>query len=318
MKKLFTAVEMESMPHLSHCDKMLMIGSCFIDSIGEKLCECGFNADINPFGTLYNPISIVKAIKQIREKKVYTETDLFEYQGLWHSEMHHGSFSSINKSEVLSLINDKISVANDFWNDATVLMLTFGSAFVYYNKRGKVVGNCHKLPESEFNRKRLSIDEIVDACQTIFDCILKDKSDLKITITVSPIRHFRDGLHENQLSKATLLLAVEKLKKCYPQNISYFPAYELMMDELRDYRFYADDMIHPSPLAIEYIWEKLTDACFDKETKQLNIECEKIYKAIKHRPLHPDDEVYKEFLGQLTLKINRLKEKYPYLEFKTK
>src|SRR5574344_444544 len=316
MKKLITAVEMESMPHLSHHDTMLMLGSCFIDNIGEKLNDSGFNVDINPFGTLYNPLSIGEAIKQIINERVYSEQDLFEYQGLWHSEMHHSSFSSANREEILHHINNSIASAHEIWDKATVLILTLGSAFVYYNKEGQVVGNCHKLPESEFNRRRLTTEEIIDDCKTLITDVLQKKPDIKIIFTVSPIRHLRDGLHENQLSKSTLLLATDKLKELYPQNIFYFPAYELMMDELRDYRFYADDMTHPSSLAVEYIWEKLSDACFDKGTTMLAEECEKIYKAIRHRPLHPDDKAYKEFLGQLTLKINRLKEKYPYLEFK--
>jgi hypothetical protein len=316
--KLITAVEIErEMPRLSHRDKMLMMGSCFSDSIGDKLSLGGFKVDINPFGTLYNPISIARALREILSGKVYSEQDLFQYQGLWHSAMHHGSFSGADKADVLLHINNRLSDAHQNWEQTDVLFLTFGSAFVYYNNEGEVVGNCHKLPEASFRRRRLSVEEIVEDYQSLLDLLLNENRKLKLILTVSPIRHLRDGLHQNQLSKATLLLAIDKLKELYPDKIYYFPAYEIMMDELRDYRYYADDLMHPSQLAVEYIWEKFAQTCFDSDTLALAGECEKIYKALHHRPLHNDDEAHKEFLGQIVLKINRLKEKYPYLEFKT-
>lgn len=316
--KLITSVDIEKdIPHLSHRDKVLMLGSCFSDNIGERLNHCGFQTDINPFGTLYNPVSIIRALNEIEQGKLYTENDLFEYQGLWHSPMHHGSFSGTDKGKVLSHINFRLSQAHQNWEDIHFLFLTFGSAYIYYDKNNRVVGNCHKLPETTFERKRLSVDEIIDTYKPFFDKIIAKRKELNIIITVSPIRHLRDGLHQNQLSKATLLLAAEGLKALYPKQLHYFPAYEIMMDELRDYRFYADDMMHPSDLAVNYIWEKLADTCFNKETYQLAEECEKIYKALAHRPLHPDDNANKEFLGKIVLKINQLKKKYPYLEFKT-
>ncbi|NLI34900.1 MAG: GSCFA domain-containing protein [Bacteroidales bacterium] len=316
--KLMTPVEIEKdFPHISHKDKVLVLGSCFSDNIGEKLHTSGFQVDINPFGTLYNPVSIARATQEIRDGKTYMENDLFNYQGLWQSDMHHGSFSGPDKKTVLDHINDRISKAHNTWRNTNLVLLTFGSAFVYYNKTGEIVSNCHKRPESEFNRQRLSIEDIISLYEPLFHSLFEQNKELNIIMTVSPIRHLRDGLHQNQLSKSTLLLAIDKLKSLFPHNIYYFPAYEIMMDELRDYRFYTDDLMHPSTMAIEYLWEKFITCSFDNETQQLAEECQKIYKAINHRPLHADEKTHKEFLKQIVLKINRLKEKYPYLEFKT-
>lgn len=316
--KLTTPVEIEKdFPHISHRDNVLVLGSCFSDNIGEKLHTSGFQTEINPFGTLYNPVSIARAIYEIEEEKKYTEDNLFCYQSLWQSDMHHGSFSDSDKKTVLNHINNRISKAHNTWVNTNVILLTFGSAFVYYNKTGEVVSNCHKRPESEFNRQRLTVEGIISIYEPLLNSLIEQNRELNIIMTVSPIRHLRDGLHQNQLSKSTLLLAIDKLKSLFPHNIYYFPAYEIMMDELRDYRFYADDLMHPSTMAIEYLWEKFTTCSFENETQQLAEECQKIYKAINHRPLHADKGTHKEFLKQIVLKINRLKEKYPYLEFKT-
>lgn len=316
--KLTTPVEIEKdFPHISHRDNVLVLGSCFSDNIGEKLHTSGFQTEINPFGTLYNPVSIARAIYEIEEEKKYTEDNLFCYQSLWQSDMHHGSFSDSDKKTVLNHINNRISKAHNTWVNTNVILLTFGSAFVYYNKTGEVVSNCHKRPESEFNRQQLTVEDIISIYEPLLNSLIEQNRELNIIMTVSPIRHLRDGLHQNQLSKSTLLLAIDKLKSLFPHNIYYFPAYEIMMDELRDYRFYADDLMHPSTMAIEYLWEKFTTCSFENETQQLAEECQKIYKAINHRPLHTDKGTHKEFLKQIVLKINRLKEKYPYLEFKT-
>lgn len=316
--KLTTPVEIEKdFPHISHRDNVLVLGSCFSDNIGEKLQTSGFQTDINPFGTLYNPVSIAQAIREIGEGKKYIESNLFYYQGLWQSDMHHGSFSDPDKKTVLDHINNRISKAHDNWASTNLILLTFGSAFVYYNKTGEVVSNCHKRPESEFDRQRLTVEDIISIYEPLFHSLIEQNKELKIIMTVSPIRHLRDGLHQNQLSKSTLLLTIDKLKSLFPHNIYYFPAYEIMMDELRDYRFYADDLMHPSTIAIEYLWEKFAGCSFIDETQQMAEECQKIYKALHHRPLHENEETHKEFLKQIVLKINRLKEKYPYLEFKT-
>ena len=195
-------------------------------------------------------------------------------------------------------------------------MLTFGTAYVYEQKEtGKVVANCHKLPEKNFIRRRLEIDEIVEDYTLLLDELISLNPQLKILFTVSPIRHIRDGMHANQLSKSVLLLAIDRLMQRYPQVTCYFPSYEIVLDELRDYRFYADDMVHPSTLTINYLWERFSETFFTPETQNLIKECETIRKAIAHKPFHPESEEHKRFLGQIVLKIERLNGKYPYLDF---
>ena len=195
-------------------------------------------------------------------------------------------------------------------------MLTFGTAYVYEQKEtGKIVANCHKLPEKNFIRRRLEIDEIVEDYTLLLDELISLNPQLKILFTVSPIRHIRDGMHANQLSKSVLLLAIDRLMQRYPQVTCYFPSYEIVLDELRDYRFYADDMVHPSTLTVNYLWERFSETFFTPETQSLIKECETIRKAIAHKPFHPESEEHKRFLGQIVLKIERLNGKYPYLDF---
>jgi len=307
----------KNFPPLAHTNKLLVLGSCFSTNIGEKLLTSGFCVDLNPFGVLYNPMSIAEALKEIQRGKVYSSTDLFAYDGLWHSQMHHGSFSAVTEQETLEHINSRLSKVHAEWPDVDRLLLAFGTSFIYSDKeKEEIVSNCHKQPDVRFIRRRLSVDEIIDTYVPLFQNWLQMKPELKIIFTVSPIRHLRDGLHENQLSKAILLMAVDKLLKQFPENVFYFPAYEIVLDELRDYRFYTDDLLHPSTLAIDYIWERFTSCCFSEKTQALATECENLHKSLSHRVLHPDQKSNKEFLGQIVLKINRLKEKYPYLDLK--
>jgi len=183
-----------------------------------------------------------------------------------------------------------------------------------YRQSGKVVANCHKLPESAFSRKLLNVDQIVETYVPLITSLLKNNPDLKILFSVSPIRHVKDGMHGNQLSKSTLLLAIDVLRKQFLQNVFYFPSYEIVVDELRDYRFYADDMLHPSAVAVKYLWETFNDCYFSKETRQIMKEWGEISKALQHKPFHPGTEQHKSFLSQIVLKINQLKEKCPFLD----
>jgi hypothetical protein len=316
--KLMTPVDITNTDFsIAHTNKLLMIGSCFSESIGEKFQQAGFKTDVNPFGVLYNPLSIAKALKEIIEGKKYVGQDLFEYLHLWHSFMHHGSFSDENKEITLHNINSRLEKAHRELSETDRMFITLGSAHIYLNKKDRcVVSNCHKVPESHFIRERLTTEKATTALSEVFEPLIASNPSLKIILTVSPIRHLRDGLHENQLSKSILLLTTDTLQKQFPQNIIYFPAYEIVMDELRDYRYYAEDMMHPSQTAIDYVWEKLAGNLFSKETIQIAHNFDEIRKALSHKPLHYEENAYKEFLGQIVLKINRLKEKYPYLDLK--
>ena len=239
----------------SYEDRVVMMGSCFAENIGRKLEENKFSVDINPFGTLYNPASVAEGLRMLLRPERFTSGDLFRHEGVYHSFTHHSRFSAPSEEECLDHINSRLSQSSDFLRKATRLVITLGTAFVYRLKSdGRIVSNCHKLPEKMFDRQRLSTQEIVEDWKPLLLALWEQNPALKILFTVSPIRHWKDGAHENQLSKATLLLATDALQKDYPGRIAYFPAYEILMDELRDYRFYADDMLHPSPLAIDYIF----------------------------------------------------------------
>lgn len=299
---------------IHHSDRLMLFGSCFSENIGELLADNKFRIDINPFGVLYNPLSVSEAMNELLDRKNYHVNDLFYEYGLWHSWMHHSSFSSIDQSTCLEQINSRLKQAATLIREADVLICTFGSAWVY-EKNGKVVGNCHKMPEALFIRRLLNVDEIVKTLSTTLMRLRKQNSKIRILLTVSPIRHRKDGLHGNQISKSTLLLAIHKLQKvvsdCY-----YFPSYEIMMDELRDYRFYSDDMLHPSSLAIDYIWECFRQCYFSPSTVQIINEWADITKQLKHKPFIPSSESYREFLNGIVLNLNQLKRKLPYIDIK--
>ena len=256
-----------------------MLGSCFSDEIGEQMKQRYLKVVCNPFGTLYNPISIAQAINL---QLPMTNDQLVHHDGLWHSMSHHGAFSRATRVETEQAVRASIETMQQALQEATVIIVTFGTAWVY-EMNGEVVGNCHKLPESTFTRRRLSVEEIVAAWQPI----LNRYPDKHWLFTVSPIRHIKDGLHENQLSKATLLLAIEKLTANSQKPIAeYFDSFEILLDELRDYRFYADDLVHPSSLAIQYIWERFVDTFCTNPTKNELILQHKRWKQTQHKPLH--------------------------------
>ena len=277
--KLQTIVEIKpSERKIGYEDRILMLGSCFSDEIGAQMAQRNMQVTCNPFGTLYNPLSIAQAINlQLHQ------LPLVEYDGLWHSMAHHGSFSRPTKEESEQAINESVEVMQRALNEATVVIVTFGTAWVY-EMNGEVVANCHKMPENWFTRRRLTVEEIVATWKPI----LEQYKDKYWIFTVSPIRHIKDGLHENQLSKATLLMAVDQMVNSQWSNgkLHYFPSYEILLDELRDYRFYADDLVHPSSLAVNYIWERFADTyCTNQTRNQMNIELKR-WKFDHHRPLH--------------------------------
>lgn len=312
-----TLVELPSdLPKLVQADRLLLMGSCFATNMGRLLADTKFRVDINPFGVLYNPFSVSAALREIVVGKVYGEEDLFPFNECLHSSMHHGDFSSPLAEETLQRINIRLQAAHENITQLDCLLITFGTAWVYEEKQtGRVVANCHKQPEALFTRRQLSVQEIVDDYTRLLQELTARNTTLKVVFTVSPIRHVRDGMHANQLSKATLLLAINQLQAAFPEQVFYFPAYELLMDELRDYRFYADDMVHPSPVAVRYVWEKFVQNCLTAEALEIMEESENINKALAHKPFHPESEEYKCFLAQIVLKIERLNKKYPYLDF---
>lgn len=298
---------------IDHRTSVLMLGSCFAENIGVELKNAKFNIIINPFGILYNPQSVSQALDIIGRNRVFTENDIFQYNGLYHSYYHHGDFSDQDSARCLEKINSSILTSSSQLPKTDVLIVTFGTAYVYkLEENGLVVGNCHKLPASRFNRYRMDVNLIVGIWKETIKMLRRINPQMKIIFTVSPVRHLKDGTHENQLSKSVLLLAIDKLcSEC--DKIDYFPSYEIVMDELRDYRFYAEDMLHVNDIAVKYIWEKFKDTYFSQETNSIIDEWSKLALAIGHRPFNPQSGEYKHFLKQTLLKVEGFQRKYPYI-----
>ena len=274
--KWCTEVETAKSPWQITCDsRVLLVGSCFTEHIGAKMQAHGLQASCNPTGVLYNPLSIAQALNG--DMRV----EIVEHDGLYHSMAHHGSFSGTDSEEVLRRCLQSLGDLHRLLAEADVVVVTFGTAYVYY-RDGAVVANCHKLPEREFTRERVSVEQIV----SVWRPIIRSNADKRWLFTVSPIRHQRDGMHQNQLSKATLLLAVEQLQQEFPEQVSYFPAYEIVLDELRDDRFYADDMVHPSEVAVKHVWDKFCEAYMSEPTRTWMHERYKQWLHAQHRPLH--------------------------------
>ncbi len=299
---------------IRHSDSISLWGSCFAENIGKLLSDNKFDCDVNPFGVLYNPLSIAKSMSILLDGKTYHEKDLRFDKGIWYSLMHHSSFSSTNLSECLEKINLRIVKGREMLGKARWIIFTWGTARVYeWKETGEIVGNCHKLPDRLFTRRLLGVEEVVSVFGSLLKKIHLINPDAQFLFTVSPIRHAKDGMHGNQLNKAVLLLAIEKLCREIP-SCHYFPSYEIMLDELRDYRFYADDMLHPTPLAVNYIWECFCSSFFTADTLRIMKDWQEIRKALEHRPFDAKSEAYYTFLSQIMLKIERLKEKFPYLD----
>lgn len=297
----------------------LGIGSCFIENIGAMLSARQLPFLQNPFGIVYNPLSMARqlaAISTRAEGFFLKEKDLFQHNGLWASLQHHGRFSGEDRDSVLKNMNNSLQTVRDFFEKTNRILLTFGTSNVFFWKEtGDIVANCHKLPPRYFEQKRLTVEEIVDGFKPIFENIFEQNKDCQIILTVSPIRHVRDGLVENNRSKAVLLLACASLSALFEQ-VQYFPAYELVMDDLRDYRFYEPDMIHPNSTAIAYIWQYFAETFFDKNTKSIIQEVEKINAMQAHRPLHgANTEGYQKFRAQLEERILALQKQYSFLRF---
>lgn len=301
---------------VTHQSQIMSIGSCFAESIGSILKKNKFLIDVNPFGILYNPASIANSLTFLFDEKEFSPNDLFQHNDVWASLYHHSIFSKADKNECLLGINERLHVASKRIKECNLLFITFGTSWVYeYTESGKVVSNCHKLPAYKFKRYRLSVDDIVNTYRVIIERLLSYNPDIKIVFSVSPIRHWKDGAHENQLSKSVLLLAIDELQAHF-NNILYFPSYELVLDDLRDYRFYEADMLHPNSVAIEYIWQKFIDAFFSKDTLVLSNAINKLIQARSHRPFNPNTDRHRSFLKSNFEKTEALQKQHPYLPLK--
>lgn len=300
-------------PSLQYADKILLSGSCFAEEIGARLLEHKFNAQVNPNGILFNPLSIAQSVQSYMDGRRYTDTDLFLHEDIWHSWDHHSRYSGTRQQEVLDHINEAQAEASRRLKEADWLIITLGSAYVYVLKENsRIVGNCHKVPEAAFYKRLLTADEIIAALDNMMHRLFFSNSKVNILFTVSPVRYARDGVVENNLSKAILLQAVHHLVNKFSR-LHYFPAYELVIDDLRDYRFYKEDLVHPNELAIQYVWEHFTNACMTPATQQLEKQVEELLRARRHRPFNGDSPQHRQFLDTYARKTEALQSQHPYL-----
>ena len=298
---------------INHQDKLLLAGSCFTEQIGTKLSKHKFNVLDNPNGILFNPVSIAASVRSYIHHKIYKAEDLFWYNELWGSWDHHTRFSNIDREVVLAGINASQEKAHSFLKTADWLLLTLGSAFVYEMEGGRVVANCHKVPTDKFTKKLLSVEEVVKGLEDCIMELLQFNPGIRIIFTISPVRHLRDGFIENTRSKATLIHAVHQLIEKYDAAM-YFPAYELIIDDLRDYRFYAEDMVHPNYAATNYVWEKFIQSAIDETSQKLMKEIAVINAARDHKAFNPTSIQHKKFLQAHYEKVKLLQMQHDYLD----
>ncbi|SFU34109.1 GSCFA family protein [Porphyromonadaceae bacterium KHP3R9] len=305
----------ESTFRIDHSTRIMMLGSCFTENICSKLSECKFRVTGNPFGIVYNPSSVAAVVNRILSSRGFSETDLVFHNGLYHSFLHHGKFSHPDKARCLDNITKAFAGAVAAIGQTDLFIVTFGTAYLYrLRSTGEVVANCHKFPADSFIRERLSVEEIVKEWDGIINRISALNPDTRIIFTVSPIRHWKDGAHGNQISKAILHLSIDRLQERHPERVSYFPAYEILLDELRDYRFFSDDMMHPSPMAINYIWERFSDTFFREDTRKIIAEWEQLNRSLKHAPLHGQTDTLRQFQTQTLQRLILFRQKYPTVD----
>lgn len=298
-----------------HTLPVLSIGSCFAEHIGAKLNLFKFCNKTNPAGIIYNPISITKSLDFLMGQELYTKENLIKVNDLWCSLDHHGSFSKLSAENTLDAINTSIKSSRDFLPKVDRLIITLGTSYAFRLKKTQaIVANCHKIPGNEFDRIKLTPEFIIQQLSNVFQRLKDANYKIEILMTVSPIRHIRDGLVENQRSKASLILACAELCAAH-SFVHYFPAYELLMDDLRDYRFYKTDMIHPSETAIDYIWDYFQKCFFEMETISLNKKIAEIIEASQHRPFNPKSPQHQDFITQQIKKIDQLNIAHPLLDF---
>jgi len=303
----------ESPEKITFNTPVIFIGSCFANEIGYRLAAGKIPVMTNPHGTLFNPFSVAGALDRFTGSYVYTDKDIYLHQNRYMSLDHHTAYSSYERDVLVERLNEVSRAASGFIRRAGFLFVTFGTSYVYTLKEsGAIVANCHKLPSALFTRRQASYSEITDRWKGTLDSLHELNPSLKIWFTVSPVRHLSDGAHANQLSKAHLLLAVEEMLS-HPSVAGYFPAYEIFMDDLRDYRYYGTDMVHPSETAIDYIWEKFAQVFIESPVLRLWNEAARITKAMAHRVAGGKRETA-PFAASMLQRIAELKEKAPFID----
>jgi len=308
--KLITQVPLSnSSKPIDYHSKILLMGSCFAESMGGKLEYYKFQSVTNPFGIIFNPISIEKMLQRVVHKKPFTEADIFFHNAIWQCYEVHSELSHTDKNIFLDRLNEVLFDFNKQINSSTHCLITYGTSWVYQLKStNEMVANCHKVPQSQFNKILLTIASIEQSIQNTVSLMQSVNPSCQVTFTISPVRHIKDGFVENQRSKAHLIAALHP-------SLNYFPSYEIMMDELRDYRFYTSDLLHPNELAIDYIWERFCESSISESSNKIMETVASIQKGLTHRAFNPDSENHKKFLNELHQKINKLQEEFPFMKF---
>lgn len=302
---------------INHSHKCLFLGSCFAENIGAELQKTKIPTIINPTGIHYNPISLANSIKQAININLLSSEDMFYANGLWNNYNFHSRFSKPDIQDSFKCINEAINYLHDYLNSLDYIFISFGSSYIYYNKStNQPVSNCHKMPSSNFEKKLVKSSLLVPVWIDLINDLKKINSKLKIIFTLSPIRHLGDGLSYNQYSKSNLYITIMEILESFSASnfVYYFPAYELLLDDLRDYRFYDDDMLHPSSQAIQYIYNFFSSAFFSEETRQIIQQLTTIQKSLSHKPFCVTSDSYEKFLQSTQQLINNFRLKYPYID----
>ncbi len=302
---------------LSYRRNVLMVGSCFTENIGSCLQTHYFPVSTNPCGVLYNPASIAACLERVLVRKLVCEEELFSANGLWNNFAFHSKFSHPDKSMALAAMNGSVEDAAVKLKSASHLFLTFGTSWIYREKaNSSIVGNCHKLPANRFVRERLSVAAMTEVWIELLDRLFAIHPEIHVVLTISPIRHLRDGSYENQVSKSGLFLLADQLMSHFGlEKLTYFPSYELVMDELRDYRFYASDMLHLSETATAFVQEKFNEVFLDMESKEISFTVGKIVKTLLHKPFNSDNSSYQDLLSRLHEEAMKTAFSYPFVDF---
>ena len=302
---------------IDYASRILSLGSCFAVNMSKKFDYYKFKNSCNPFGILFHPLAIDKIIWKAINLDFFTEEDIFFHNERWHCFDVHSDLSNVSKEEFLQKLNELVKVTNKQITEASHIIITYGTSWVYRNKVSeKVVANCHKVPQNQFDKEILSVATIEKSIQNTIALIEKVNPNCAIIFTVSPVRHIKDGFVENQRSKSNLISALHSAFDIQHLTKGLFPSYEIMMDELRDYRFYAEDMLHPAQVAIDYIWERFSETNISENVFPTMEAVETIQKGLSHRAFNPNSESHLKFLNQLELKINMLKSEFPFMKFK--
>ncbi len=310
----------ESNNQIDYTSNILLLGSCFVENIGTKLEYFKFQNLQNPFGILFHPKAIETVISKAINKTKYTEDDIFFYNELWHCFDAHSKLNNASKNDLLIELNKQIELTNKQIRNSTHIIITLGTAWMYrFIETNKIVANCHKVPQAQFSKELMSITEVINSLKNSIRLIRSVNSKASIIFTVSPVRHIKDGFIENAQSKAHLIAAIHQIINCQLSinncQLAYFPSYEIMMDELRDYRFYAEDMIHPNQIAIKYIWGKFKFVWISTDAYKTLDEVDTIQKGLLHKPFNPKAEGHQHFLKNLNERTMKLQLEYPHMVF---